>query len=408
MEDFKKNKSMGIIEASTYSILCGVAISVIFPGSILYGFIMNAIGVGGIGYYALSWSKFDQLFKNLQLGKENCYPIQKSKTKTEFSTVYKFTLPAGLCLEDFEDNKEAIENFLGKDIEIRYTFKEIEIEVYNNSISSNIPYKTQEIDGYVPIVFGLDRTNKLVSCDLGNGEPHLLIAGETGSGKSTVLRSIITNLILTTKIKLHLVDLKMGTEFNVFQKSSHVATFSRTITEAEQVLADLDNEVVRRYQLFYEKDVKDIVQYNKRYKKNKLGYEVVIIDEFADLQNSKTAKFELDELGRKARACGIHMILSTQRPDAKVLSGNIKSNVTNVLGLKTLNSTNSHIILDDTGLEKLRGNGHAIFKRRGTTELQCFNLSVDECKKLIKDTYVKKTPVKIEPVIKDFSFMEDL
>lgn len=77
MEDFKKNKSMGILEASTYSILCGMAIGVMFLGAAIYGFIMNAIGVGGIGYYALTWSKFDQLFKNLKLGKRKLLPYTK-------------------------------------------------------------------------------------------------------------------------------------------------------------------------------------------------------------------------------------------------------------------------------------------------------------------------------------------
>jgi S-DNA-T family DNA segregation ATPase FtsK/SpoIIIE len=242
----------------------------------------------------------------------------------------------------------------------------------------------------VPIIIGYNKKGELITCDLASGEPHMLIAGETGSGKSTTIRAIITNLILMSNVMLHLIDLKMGAEFNVFSKSNRVASFGRTIHDANDILNNINKEVDKRYSLFFKTDVKDIIEYNNKFKFKKLGYEVLIIDEFADLQSEKESLKLLENIARKSRACGIHLILATQRPDHKVLTGNIKVNVGTVLGLKTLNSTNSNIIIDDNGLETLRGKGHGLFKRGNITEIQAPYIPTEGVKELIKHTYVQK------------------
>lgn len=405
----KNDKPTSVMEVSVLSIITGVCSSQLesFIGEPIEVYIpvfFISVGIGGLYWYYKTQSKFSHLFKNLDLGtNKTCYPLLKSKSYTNNSIIYKFTLPSGLCLTDFTDKKEQIEQFIGTEIDIRYTYKEIIIEEYKDKMKEFIGYEPTLIKGKVPIMIGYDRKMSLLTCDLSNGEPHILIAGETGSGKSTTLRAIITNLILKSNVKLHLIDLKSGTEFNIFQKSSKVISFCRTIKEAEKLLDMLSIEVDNRYDKFYENDVKDIAEYNKKYPYKKLSYEVLIIDEFADLQDNKSCKYNLDELGRKARACGIHMILSTQRPDSKVLSGNIKANITNIVGLKTLNGINSNIILGETGLEKLRGKGHGIFKRGETTTFQSPFLSVDECRELIKHTYIKKHTITTKDEDIDFS-----
>ena len=139
-----------------------------------------------------------------------------------------------------------------------------------------------------------------------------------------------------------------------------------------------------------------------------MGYEVLIVDEFADLQGEKESIRLIEEIGAKARACGIHMILSTQRPDHKILNGRIKANVSVVLGLKTTTDVNSRVIIDEVGLEKLRGAGHGLFKYKGdVTEVQCPNLGEDEAIKLIQHTYVEKIKP-AEPEVPDFDFLEVL
>jgi S-DNA-T family DNA segregation ATPase FtsK/SpoIIIE len=391
MKNEIKDSRMQLIQTCVYAIGGSMGAEILDPSLAPISLLMKIMGVLGITYYALTWSKFDLIFKNLGLGIGVAYPIIKSKKKTEFSDIYRFTLPKGLCLQDFLDKKEAIENALGREVDIKYTYKEILIEVYHENNKIHYEYVQTKLSGDVPILIGYSRQGELISCDLSQGESHIIIGGETGSGKSTVIRSIITNLILTTNVRLHLIDLKMGVEFAVFQKSSHVASFSRTINEANKVLQELCNEVERRSDLFYKKGVKDIKDYNKKFKSKPLTYEVLIIDEFADLQYNKHDLSLIEELGRKARSVGIHVIIATQRPDAKVVTGGIKINIGNILGLKTLNGTNSNIIIDETGLEKLRGKGHGKFKRGGIiTEIQCPYLDIDKCKELIKFTYIEK------------------
>jgi S-DNA-T family DNA segregation ATPase FtsK/SpoIIIE len=371
--------------------MCGFGFELIDPSLSPMCKLFKVLGVAGITYYAWTYSKFDRLFHNLGLGKGLAYPILKGKTKTDISTIYRFTLPAGLSIKDFDDKKEAIENYIGAEVDMKYTYKEIMIEVYNSNKKTFYEYVPTKVKGEVPIIIGYDIREELISCDLSSGEPHMGIYGESGSGKSTIIRTIITNLILMSDVTLHLVDLKNGAEFNLFRNSSKVASFCRNTKETHDLLMSLSIEVDRRYDLFYEKDVKDIKEYNKKFKLKKMDYQILIVDEFADLDAKSDDMNLLKLLARKSRACGIHILLSTQRPSSKILDGDIKANITSILGLKTINSTNSSIIIDEVGLEKLRGNGHAKFKRGGKLiEVQCPFLDTDPCKELIKHTYVNK------------------
>lgn len=359
-------------------------------------------------HYFLSRSKFDDLFINLNVGYNDRYPMYKGKKKTEDSVVYRFRIPAGVCVDDFIKHQQPIEQFLGHKVDIRYTYKEVEIEEFLTNEKELYCFIVEDLKGNVPILIGYDRRGNLIWCDLSKGEPHLLIGGETGSGKSTVLRAIISNLLLTSDVKLHLGDLKNGVEFRIFERCGNVIHFAKSISEISQMLNDLSVEVDSRYNLFYKADAVDINDYNKKFPKKKLDYHLLIIDEFADLQKSNECKDLLDELARKARACGIHMILCTQRPDKDVIKGSIKSNVTNVLGLKTLNSTNSGIILGEGGLEKLRGRGQGIFKHGGKLDkIQAPLLERDDAIEMIKHLYIEKVKKEVEAeVFQDISFAD--
>jgi S-DNA-T family DNA segregation ATPase FtsK/SpoIIIE len=388
-----------ITSTSVYSLIVGIGLRLLVPdytGAIL---LFNTIGVGGIGYLGYTWSKFDTVFKNLGLGVGISYPILKTKTKGEYSTTYKFTLPPGLSTEDIIKKQTAIEEHIGKKINIEYINKGLFIvEVFKNSSQQFYDYEPTEISGNVPILIGKDRKGRLIFIDLSDGEPHLLIAGTTGCGKSTALRSMITNLILTTNVNLHLVDLKHGAEFSVFKKSSHVKSFADTLDLTEKVLKTINDEIEARYKKMALSGFNDITGYNKRHQSNPMPYELLIIDEMTDIQQRKDLFFDLECISAKARACGIHMILSTQRPDKDVLNGRIKTNVTNVLGLKTKDGTNSRIIIDTDGLEKLKGKGNGLFSSAGDiTEIQTPKLDMQRTKDLIKHTYVFKSEPKLIP-----------
>lgn len=407
-KSFKRN----ILTNCAYSIIGGFGLQAFAPmfesshdpTTFVITTALKGAGIFGLAYYAMTWSRFDKLFENLGLGVNGAYPILKDKHKTDYSKVYKFTLPSGLSLTDFDNCKEAIEQHLGRDIDIKYTYKEIYIEVYNENLRMLYDYEPTKIKGNVPIMIGYNRRGELISCDLSDGEPHMGVYGETGSGKSTVIRAMITNLILGSNVYLHLVDLKNGAEFNIFRKSSKVKSFCRTVKETEDLLTQLSIEVDRRYDLFYEKDVKDIKEYNKKFKNNKMNYQVIVVDEFADLPPKSKGMTLLQGIGRKARGCGIHLIIATQRPSSKILDGDIKANITSILGLKTLNGTNSQIVIDEVGLEKLRGKGHGIFKRGSKVEIQAPYLDPDRARELIKHTYVDKP---VNRVVKNGNVSED-
>jgi S-DNA-T family DNA segregation ATPase FtsK/SpoIIIE len=371
------------------SIIGGVFIEALYPPIWIISKLLECGGVIAMGYTAWNYSRLDKLFRNVGLGIDGSYPILKKKVHTDISTIYRYTLPCGLSLKDFDKHRDEIEQYLGHEVEIKYTYKEIQIEVFEIEVKSFYKYIPTYIEGDLPIMIGYDRRSKLISCDLADGEPHLLIAGESGSGKSTVLRAIITNLILKSEVVLHLVDLKNGAEFNIFRKSKNVKTFCRNIYETKNLLQEINAEVDRRCDLFFNSDVKDAKENNKKFKNKKLDVQVVIIDEFADLQNDKDCKVMLQYICQKARSCFIFCILSTQRPSAKIIEGEIKANVSSILGLKTLNKINSQIIIDDIGLDRLRGKGNGIFVRGGRVEIQAPYLEPDEARELIKHTYVE-------------------
>jgi S-DNA-T family DNA segregation ATPase FtsK/SpoIIIE len=349
-------------------------------------------GMTMISYHALSKSKHTRVFKECGLySQSGAMPMLKGKKETDYSKIYYYTLPAGLCLKNFVDKQDAIEQFIGREVDLRYEYKMLIIEEYMTNLKTHIPYVPVDIEGDLPILVGYNRAGQVVSADLSVGEPHVLVAGETGGGKSTLLRATITNLLLKTSAQLYLIDLKGGTEFNIFQRCASVKAFCRHINDARVLLEELVQETRRRQEMFYDEGVKDIKGHNKMRGVERLPYSVIVIDEYADLQYNKEIAQLVEELGRKARACGVHMILSTQYPTVQVINNAIKCNVTNVIGLKTLNTVTSNVIIGDSGLEKLRGKGHGKFKRSGQiVEFQAAFLDSDLCVKLIEHLYIDK------------------
>ena len=399
MNESNKTKKELILFDSIVAFISGKLIEIICPEMLIFALLLEFGCLIGVEFCIITNSKYDKIFKNCKLMVGQATPLLKGRKKTDYgSTIYTFTLPAGLSVEDFRNKQQAIENYIGKDIKIDYGFKDIIIEEYDEKMKDFYKYIPQKIDGYVPILSGYTRQGNLYHFDLGDGEPHLMIAGETGSGKSTVIRCILVNLILFSNVKLHLVDLKNGVEFRLFADCKNVVSFSRTTSQTLATLQQLDAEVNRRYNEFYKYNVKDIKEYNKKFRYKKLDYELLVIDEFADLQKEKESMNILENLGRKARACGIHCCLATQRPEMKVISGAIKNNIPTSIGLKTSDGINSRIIIDKTGLENLRGKGHGIVKRDGKyTEVQAPFVSPDEAVQLIKHTYIKKKYVEDTP-----------
>jgi S-DNA-T family DNA segregation ATPase FtsK/SpoIIIE len=394
------------METASIALMLYVLAGTFFPAYTIYGIGALMFSVWDMAMIVLKYTKFEKLLETLGIEANNKTPRLKEKIKTDYGWCYRMSVPPGISTAHFEKHKLEIEQFLGHNVKISYDNHNIFVEIYEVELENLIPYIPYKAKG-IEFPIGVEFGGKLITVNLSTGDPHMIIAGESGSGKSTVLRSIITSLILNN-ILVHLIDLKYGAEFAIFRNSKYVKSFCKTKREANETLYALIAEVERRYNLFYDNDCVDIKEYNKKHRE-KIPTEFLIVDEFADLQSEKDSIELLEELAAKARACGIHLILATQRPDQKILNGRIKANCPCILGLKTTNEVNSRIIIDHGGLEKLRGFGHGILKNGQEKEVQCYLLQTDTARQLIKHTNIDKRK-KEEPKqeIWNYDFMKEL
>ncbi len=242
----------------------------------------------------------------------------------------------------------------------------------------------------VPLFLGKDASGQPLVADL-TRMPHLLIAGTTGSGKSVCVNSIIMSVLLTrapSEVNMVLVDPKV-VELAMYKDVPHLMCPIVTDTaKAEGILDWASTKMDERYALLAEAGVKDIRSYNRLgYDKLKerlnasdeemaripshLPYIVIIIDELADLMmtSAKEVEFFLCRIAQKSRAVGIHLIVSTQRPQANVVTGLIKSNLPCRIAFRVSSRLDSRIVLDQNGGEVLMGQGDMLFLPPGSSKL---------------------------------------
>lgn len=223
-----------------------------------------------------------------------------------------------------------------------------------------------EIKAQLPVILGVNTSYETYSFDLAE-LPHLLIAGTTGSGKSILVKTILASIMFKltpNDVRLVLVDPKR-VDFGIFNASPFMAYKVITDIELASVaLRTLVAEMEYRYDILERSNASNIATYNRAARPGRqLPYIVAVIDEFADLimVNKSDIGDNIIRIAQKARACGIHLILATQRPSAEVISGLIKANVPGKIALSVSSSINSKIIIDRTGAEKLLGKGDMIF-----------------------------------------------
>lgn len=241
----------------------------------------------------------------------------------------------------------------------------IEDDVFKDSASS------------LTVALGLDISGAPVVTDL-QKMPHGLIAGATGSGKSVCINSILVSLLYKAKpedVRLLLVDPKM-VELAPYNHIPHLVT--PVITDAKEATAALKwavEEMERRYEEFAKTGVREIKRYNQKMEeeqhyKNKMPYIVVVIDELADLMMVSPQEVEeaICRIAQKARACGIHLLLATQRPSVDVITGLIKANVPTRTAFAVSSAIDSRTILDMSGAERLLGRGDMLFMENGSNK----------------------------------------
>jgi len=243
----------------------------------------------------------------------------------------------------------------------------------------------------LPLFLGKDASGNPMVYDLAK-MPHLLIAGTTGSGKSVCINSIIMSLLMTQRpdrVKMVLIDPKM-VELSSFRDIPHLmCPIVTDVQKAEKILDWACTKMDERYGLLAEAGVRNIAGYNRlneeelyeRFKPGNdhekalipkhLPYVVVFIDELADLMmtSGKEVEFHLARLAQKSRAVGIHIVVATQRPEAKVVTGLIKSNMPCRCAFRVAARMDSRIVLDQNGAEVLMGQGDMLFLPPGSATL---------------------------------------
>ncbi len=235
----------------------------------------------------------------------------------------------------------------------------------------------QKYAGRLRITLGQDVSGRAVVADL-NAMPHLLIAGSTGSGKSVCINAVVACLISThtpETLRLLMIDPKM-VELDNYNGIPHL--LAPVVTELEKaagVLSWSTREMDRRYKLFAQENVRNIMTYNEKAEqqdKEKLPYIVIIIDELADLMMMAPDEIErtITRIAQMARAVGMHMIIATQRPSVDVVTGLIKANFPARVAFAVSSQIDSRVILDTPGAEQLLGKGDMLYMAPDSAKLK--------------------------------------
>ena len=284
-------------------------------------------------------------------------------------------------------------------IEVPNRSKQI-VSMYSAICSKEFQSSTAEL----PVVVGRTIQNENFTFDLAK-MPHLLVAGATGQGKSVGLNAIITSLLYRkhpAQLKFVLIDPKM-VEFSLYAKlEKHF--LAKMESEDDAVVTDpkkavytlnaLCTEMGNRLELCKMAGARNIAEYNEKFLNRRLNpqkghkfmpYIVVVIDEFADLiMTAKEVEGPVMRLAQKARAIGIHLIVATQRPDVKVITGGIKANFPARIAFRVMQMTDSRTIIDQPGANQLIGKGDMLLSKDGElTRIQCALVETAEVKKIV-------------------------
>lgn len=284
-------------------------------------------------------------------------------------------------------------NLIGVEIPNR----SLEIVTLRTMLSSDLMRKNKS---KLAVSLGLDVSGNPLIADISK-MPHVLVAGTTGSGKSVLINSFIASLLFRAtpdEIKLILVDPKR-VELTGYNGIPHLMT--PVIVEVDQILASLKwamGEMDRRYKTFAEHGVRNIDSYNELAGFQTLPYIVIFIDELADLMAYAPVEVEdaIARLAQMARATGIHLVVSTQRPSVDVITGLIKANIPCRIAFNVSSMIDSRVIIDTPGAEKLLGRGDMLYippDQAKPTRIQGAFVSEKEVRKLVDFLKAENPPV---------------
>ncbi|EOQ07276.1 hypothetical protein KOY_05347 [Bacillus cereus VDM021] len=350
--------------------------------------------------------QLEEVFKKAKLfeehvtrgGKIPIYPKIHDVFEEKESVRYTFTLPNGVDPAQIQKKWFCFQQILGKNLMIEGDIKKFVLHVFHSHAGLkqyNYRYKQWLPllkSCRLPIVVGRDQFSKQIVYDMVNANtPHLLIAGETGSGKSSMVRVVLSTLIQymsPERLHLYLGDLK-NSEFHFLRRVKHVKAVCMEEHEMANMLSKLWKEILHRRKLMEEYELGHIDEYNQITTKEQLPYILVAIDEVGMLQDEKECITTIEKISAVGRSLGIFLMLSMQRPDAKILDGKLKLNMTVRMGFKCADAINSNIVGTPES-ENLEQSGQMILKLDGLRKVQAPFLALDRAKEIIEPYRLSK------------------
>ncbi|HDW3058396.1 TPA: DNA translocase FtsK [Bacillus cereus] len=336
-------------------------------------------------------------------GKIPIYPKIHDVSSSKDCVKYVFTIPNGLDPKTIEKKWFCFQQIFGLNVAIEGNIKKFVLNVFHSDAGLqpyNYSYKKWQPllqKHRLPVVVGRDQSGNMIVYDMiDSNTPHLLIAGETGSGKSSMVRVVLSTLIQymsPDKLHLYLGDLK-NSEFHFLRQVKHVKEVCMEEVEMKIMLQKVWNEIRERRKLMATYEVDHIDEYNKLHPDKRKPYILLAIDEVAMLQDEKECMTIIEKISAVGRALGVFLMLSMQRPDAKVLDGKLKLNMTVRMGFRCADSINSKI-MGTPGAEQLEQSGQMMLKLHGLKKVQAPYLELNKAKQMIEPYRVSKDTVEL-------------
>ena len=314
--------------------------------------------------------------------------VRTIKENAFYDDIYINFLPS-VTFNKVKSRKRDLEIFLDSPVELTSGDGCIIIRLLKSERKTEtlFDYLTPDLKtrGTLPLIIGKTEDGGKLFFDLAK-MPHLLIGGATGSGKSVFMNSCILSLVYGGVSGLCLIDVKR-VEFSIYEGLANLnAPIAYDFRTAKKLLKNVCFTMDNRYKELQAAHCRSITEYNKK-SNHKMQYITVIIDEMADLfMQDKTVEPLVVRIAQLGRAAGVHLILATQRPDSTIVSGLIRANVPSRVCFAVQKATDSRIILDESGGERLKGAGDGFFRPVGMPSIrfQAPFIETDDIIKLIK------------------------
>ena len=305
--------------------------------------------------------EINSLFKEVRFqNSKGKYAYVKYVKRYESYNLYRISIPKGCSVIGLYKLLPAFENLFANDVDVYEVDNEYFLKVFTKKLKKveNYPFEVVEIKdkSTLTLVIGhsLDGVFKL---NLSDSLPHVLIGASTRAGKSRLIKSICLNIMEnydSEQVQMIYCDQKGGVEARAFKDCEHFTRISKNVNDTVKVFIDLERELDDRLKLFEEKDVTNLVDYNKKYKK--LPFIFVIVDElypFLMSKNKKEIYGILADLLSRSASVGIHFVLSSQKTTGEVIPTFITENAGYRIGLRTSNEQGSYNVIGDKGCEDI-------------------------------------------------------